>query len=122
MYRKLSLSGLVCLSCSPLLVLVFLGASNLAAQAQGSKDEQALIQIERDWCAAALKQDQAALGRILADDYTSVGARGIASTKAEDVAGLKTNPPVTTCVDTEVKVRVYGDAAVVTGLATRSGT
>lgn len=93
------------------------------AWAQGRTAEQELTQIERDWCTASVKKDAAALGRILADDYTSVGNRGTTSTKAEDLADLKnTDSTLTACTDSNVKVRIYGDAAVVTGLGSRSGT
>ena len=88
-----------------------------------SKPEQELVQIERDWCTASVKRDSTILGRILADDYTGVGSRGAPETKSEALAALKDmTSSVDTCVDTNVKVRVYGDAAVVTGLATRGGT
>src|SRR5262245_58923602 len=90
--------------------------------AQQNKAEQELIQIERDWCTAAMKKDATSLARILADDYTAVGSRGTPSTKAEELANLKGADSTTTCVDTNFKVRIYGDAAVVTGLATRAGT
>ena len=70
-----------------------------------------------------MKKDAALLGRILADDYTGVTSRSNTETKADALAGLndKTST-ITSCVDSNTKVRVYGDAAVVTGLATRSGT
>src|SRR5262245_35658468 len=88
-----------------------------------SKGEQELIQIERDWCTASLKRDVGLLGRILADDYSGVGSRGAPETKAEALASLKDmTSTLEACVDTNFKVRIYGDAAVVTALAARSGT
>jgi ketosteroid isomerase-like protein len=91
--------------------------------AQEGKIEQELMQIERDWCTAMTKKDALLLGRILADDYTGVTNRGIVQTKADALSGLKDQKSGTeACVDKDLKVRVYGDAAVVTGLGTRSGT
>jgi hypothetical protein len=91
-------------------------------QAQTPAAEQELIQLERDWCNATLKRDTVVLDRILAADYTSIGSRGTPQTKAEALADLKDKTSaVDVCVDTNVKVRVYGDAAVVTGLGSRSG-
>jgi ketosteroid isomerase-like protein len=104
------------------LILAGTGGHESAYAIQHSQAEQELIQIERDWCAALVKKDTTALARILADDYTSIGSRGIASTKADELANLKGSDSITNCVDTKFKVRIYGDAAVVTGLATRSGT
>ena len=93
-----------------------------AAVAQGNA-EQALIQLERDWCTALLKRDTSLLDRILASDYTGVGSRGSTETKSEALASLKDmTSTVDACVDTNFKVRVFGDAAVVTAMATRSGT
>jgi len=104
-----------------LLGLVLLASPRLSL-AQGSA-EQELLQLERDWCRAMIQRDVAFLTRILAEDYTGVGSRGGTETKAEALAGLTDrNSSVTDCVDSNVRVRVYGDAAVVTGLATRSGT
>ena len=101
--------------------VVSLGFQSNISSAQ-SKAEQELIQIERDWCTAFLKRDSALLGRILADDYTGVTGRGVVESKAEALAGVKdTSSAFDACVDTNFKVRVYGDAAVVTALATRSG-
>ena len=88
-----------------------------------SAAEQQLLQLERDWCTASLKRDAALLGEILADDYTGISTRGMTLTKAETIAGLADKTSSTTsCVDTDMKIRVYGDTAVVTGLGTRSGT
>ena len=85
--------------------------------------EQELLQIEKDWCAAAIKKDSGALGRILADDYTGVSSRGIVLTKAQELADVTDKEStVTVCSDSFVNVRVYGDAAVVTGLGTRTGS
>lgn len=90
--------------------------------AQQSKDEQALLQIERDWCAASVSRDDKVLSRILADDYVGVSSRGVSSTKAGELAALKTPDPAASCSLKNVQARVYGDAAVVTGLSVRAGT
>ena len=103
-------------------VLSTIGFGPAVAVAQ-SQAEQELMQVEKDWCAAEVKRDGAAYGRIIADDYTGIGSRGITETKAEAIASLKNMTTATTsCVNGNMKVRVYGDAAVVTGLVTRSGT
>jgi ketosteroid isomerase-like protein len=86
------------------------------------KVQQELIQIERDWCSALVKKDAAVLGRILADDYAGVGSRGVVSDKAGDLADLKGGNSFTSCIDDSVKVRLYGDTAVVMGHGRRAGT
>lgn len=104
-------------------VAAALVVSTLGIGAQQNPAEQQLIQIERDWCNAGLKKDAALLGRILADDVTNITNRGVLQTKSEMLADLKDkSSTLTACVDTNVKVRVYGDTAVVTGRGSRSGT
>lgn len=111
--KRFALVGLIVAACT-------LPAN--AGVAQGNA-EQALIQLERDWCTALLKRDTSLLDRILASDYTGVGSRGSTETKSEALASLKDmTSAVDACVDTNFKVRVFGDAAVVTAMATRSGT
>jgi ketosteroid isomerase-like protein len=91
--------------------------------AQQSTAEKELVQIERDWCSAGLKNDTMALGRILSDDVTAITNRGVMQTKSQMLADMKAQTSTfSACVDTNLKVRVYGDTAVVTGLASRSGT
>lgn len=103
-------------------LIAVLGSTPGIIEAQQGTAEQQLTQLERDWCTATLKGDAAVLGRILADDFTSVGSRGLVETKAETLADLNDKmSTITECVDRNVKVRVYGEAAVVTGLGTRSG-
>jgi len=111
------ITGLVALSS-----MLFIAGFSGVARAQHQKAEQELVQIERDWCTAVLKNDPTLLGKILADDYSATGVRGIA-TKAATLSAMKgTETVVTTCVDDNIKVRVYGDAAVVTGHGRRAGT
>ena len=104
------------------LALALAVVGNLAISAQ-SKPEQELLKLEDDWCTADLKQDAALLGRILATDFTSVGSRGGTNTRESTLAGYKDKTSSTTaCANSNMKVRIYGDAAVVTGTSTASGT
>jgi ketosteroid isomerase-like protein len=81
----------------------------------GAGIEQALIQMERDWTEAALKKDTVALDKILADDWVAQGPTGV-STKAETLADLKSgNYKLESQTLADMKVRVFGDTAVVTG-------
>jgi ketosteroid isomerase-like protein len=82
---------------------------------QTGKVEQALMQMERDWTDAGLKADVTTLGRILADDWAAQGTLG-ATTKAETLADIKSGTQKLESITLgEMKVRVFGDAAVVTG-------
>ena len=79
-------------------------------------DEAALKAIEEKWDAANLKGDAAALGAIFADTFISTSSEGKVRTKAEMLAQLKSGEMKyqTSKVD-DMKVFVYGDAAVVNG-------
>lgn len=102
-------------------VLVLVGMPG-AATAQ-SKTEQELIQVEKDWCTASLKRDAALLSRILADDYLGVTSDGGTETRSAALASLKDmSAALDVCVDSDFKIRIYGDAALVTATANRSGT
>jgi hypothetical protein len=85
--------------------------------ADKSKVEQELMQLERDWCSASVKGDAAAIGAILADDYTDVVLTGTVANKAQSLADVKTDK-ATVCEIDMMQIRVYGDAAVVVGRVT----
>lgn len=80
--------------------------------------EQELLKLEREWLDAYEKRDVAAMERIVADDFTITFDGGHMSTKAQTIADLKRPRPVdpTLKFSTEdVKVRVYGDTAILSG-------
>jgi hypothetical protein len=56
-----------------LVVTLITIVSTFAAFAQGNKDEQELIKLDKDWSAAIERGDRDALNRIIADDFTSGG-------------------------------------------------
>jgi len=95
------------------------GTPRQAASSKSSSVEKELIKLEVGWADAFLKADVAFLDRILADDYTDTSEDGTVSTKTQDVADLKSGDlKVTSSVNDDIKVRVYGNAAVVTGRLT----
>jgi len=104
-----------------LVVLVFEIA--MLAQTQTESVEQELIKLENEWADAVVKKDVAFLDRILADDYLATDPEGNGYTKAQEIASMKSEVYlVTSCVHHEMKVRVYGNAAVVTGRSTLNET
>lgn len=88
----------------------------------GSADEQALLQLERDWTAAWLKQDAAALDGILADSYVQ-NEQGKLKTKKQMIADMKAGVnKVESEVAGDMRAVVFGDHAVVNGLNTSKST
>jgi ketosteroid isomerase-like protein len=84
-------------------------------------DSTVLLYLERDWNQAEMKQDGAWFEKMLRDDYAGVDGRtGKATTKAEDIAGIKKTTTDSANLS-GVEVRMQGDTAVVTGLTHNKG-
>jgi uncharacterized protein (TIGR02246 family) len=82
--------------------------------AQREKVDEALMQLERDWCNASVKNDIDWLTRMLADDASFVTSTGQRQNKAQVLADFKAEKTKTCDVD-QLQVRVHGETAVVTG-------
>ena len=81
--------------------------------------EQAVNGRVRDFLAAISKGDEAALAPFYTDDYTVTTGTGDVQTKAQRLGWVKANKArLSTLEYQELKTRVYGDTAVVTGRAT----
>jgi ketosteroid isomerase-like protein len=80
---------------------------------------QELTKLENDWNDATVKHDWAVLDQILTGDYTWTDLDGNVWTKPEFLASLKSGEStITSSITDDIKVRVYGDTAVVTGRTT----
>jgi ketosteroid isomerase-like protein len=81
-----------------------------------SPAEQELVAVENAWADAAVKADGAAIGRIYADEYLFTDEDGFVWNKSQDIANVTsgTYKPVSYKLE-DMRVRIYGDAAVVTG-------
>jgi uncharacterized protein (TIGR02246 family) len=81
-----------------------------------SPAEQELVAVENAWAAAAVKADGAALEKIYADEYLFTDEEGLVWNKSQDIANVTTGvyKPTSYKFD-DMKVRIYGDTAVVTG-------
>jgi ketosteroid isomerase-like protein len=79
--------------------------------------------MEKDRAAAVVKGDVATLEGLTADDYIFINAYGQLSDKATTMNNIKTgNIKLTANEVSDLKVRLYGDTAVVTGKANSKGT
>ena len=84
--------------------------------------EQTLTKIEHDALAAILKRDVAAFGKVFADEAVLTTPDGSLQTKAQLLADLKSGDLVLeSSTISDMKVRAYGDAAVVTYITTDKG-
>jgi len=112
------------MKCIGFVVGLFILGFGLAtlAQTQTQSVEQELIKLENEWGQAFYKRDIAFADRFLADDYTGTEEKGIVMTKAQELEDLKSGVHLSTSgVQDDIRVRVYGDAAVVTGRTTVKG-
>lgn len=87
-----------------------------------SADEQALLQIERDWEAAWLNMDATAMDGILADGFVE-NNQGQSTMKKQYLADMKAGIyKVESAEVSDMRVVVFGDRAVVNGISTSKYT
>jgi ketosteroid isomerase-like protein len=75
---------------------------------------QTLQAMEQAWLNAEKNHDAAAFEKLVADDWIAISPDGKSQTKAERAAEIKT-ADITSATLGDMKVRVFGDTAVVTG-------
>ena len=84
--------------------------------------EQELLKLEQDWANALVKADLTFLEGIFTEDWTATDQDGAFYSRAQYLAYLKSGEEVSSSlVFDDMKVRIYGDAAVVTGRSTFKG-
>jgi uncharacterized protein (TIGR02246 family) len=87
----------------------------ILARTQTASVEQELIKMETQWGEAWTKHDATSVDKLLADDFMVTMPDGSVLTKAQILEVIRSyKEEVTSLVTDEWKVRVYGDAAVVT--------
>jgi ketosteroid isomerase-like protein len=75
---------------------------------------QTLQAMEQDWLNAEKNHDAAAFEKLVADDWIVINPDGKRKTKVERAAEIKTSN-IDSATLGDMKVRVFGDTAVVTG-------
>jgi uncharacterized protein (TIGR02246 family) len=106
----------------PLVTLLLLTGMGLGARlyAQDAVIKE-LLRLEDVWGTAEAAKDGETVGRLLTEDFVMVGPDGSMTAKAKYIEYIRTNKDeYISAGDTDRKVRVYGNAAVVTGLWTQT--
>ncbi len=104
------------------LALVALTPPLARAQAAGAAEKE-LTDVENHWAEATVKGDVQALERLYTDEYLAIDPAGATFNKAQDIANVKSgNFKLATYKLDEMKVRVHGEVAVVTGRNTIKAT
>jgi ketosteroid isomerase-like protein len=109
-------------------VVTFLAAAIAAGQEQaaathpGSTVERVIRELDNERIQAQIHADAAALKRIYADDFIGVGPSGTVRNKPQVIADFTSgNLKFQSITTDDVRVRVYGNAAVETGNSTMNG-
>ena len=94
----------------------------MLGSARAQSDEEQLKKLETDRAAAIVKGDVATLEKQTSDDYTLINMNGQMSDKSQMVTNFKTGQSKLTSDElSDMKVRVYGNTAVITGKADVKG-
>jgi len=97
----------------------------VSAHAQRPSETAIVEQIrkaDQERIQAQIHADAAALDRLYADDFIGIGPSGTVRTKKEVLADFASGSlKFQSIVTDDVRIRVYGDAAVETGLSTMKG-
>jgi ketosteroid isomerase-like protein len=109
-------------------LVAFSAAAIASEQRQGAtRDpkrivEQVIRKLDNERIQAQIHADVAALKRIYADDFIGVGPSGTVRTKPQVISDFTSGDLKFQSITTEdVRVRVYGNAVVETGLSTMDG-
>ena len=93
-----------------------------AGKTADGADEQALMQIERDWAAAAAANDAAGIDRLTAAEYAG-NSDGRITPKKQVLADIRSGASkVASAEASDLKVFVVGDTAIVHGLWAEKAT
>ena len=111
------------------IAVVALSAAAIASgqQQSASRDPKAVVEqvirkLDNERIQAQIHADAAALQRIYADDFIGVGPSGTVRTKPQVISDFTSGDLKFQSITTDdVRVRVYGDAAVETGSSTMDG-
>ncbi len=99
-------------------LLVLVGAVSLEAQAEDSVRAAETLRRE-----ALLAADTVALSRMLAPDFVEISRFGTVRTRADNIRDIAAGVlHLTTIKYDSLNVRIYGDVAVLTGIADNTGT
>ena len=87
-----------------------------------SEAEEELLKVEKEFANAIVKNDPEAIGRFVADDWIIIDPDGGIVDRARFFEVIKSGVLTHQMMESEdLRVRVYGDSAVVTGLTRTKG-
>jgi ketosteroid isomerase-like protein len=90
-------------------------AQTTAKPEQNNSVEQAVLKLTQEWLEAEDRIDRAALNRIIADDFLGTGPMGTTLSKTDVIPREGSGGHGLAISGQDLKVRVFGDTAIVTG-------
>jgi ketosteroid isomerase-like protein len=90
-------------------------AQTTAKPEQNNTAEQAVLKLTQEWLDAENSTDRAALNRIIADDFLGTGPMGTTVSKTDVIPQDGSEGHGLAVTGQDIKVRVFGDTAIVTG-------
>lgn len=95
-------------------------AQSAAKPEQNNSAEQAVLKVTQEWLDAEAGTNREVLKKIIADDFLGTGPRGTMVSKT-DVLPKEGSGHGLNIIGQDLKVRVFGDTAIVTGLGVPKG-
>ena len=103
--------------------LILATSTTVRAGGQGRDVDQQIKEAMNQYYAAMLKPDTTTIENLLADDYIGIHSDGTVNTKAQEMDSFRSGTlKYETHELRDMKIRVYGDAAVVTAALSVKGT
>ena len=108
----------------PTIFFLTVSGINAAQIASASSAAEQIAALERAWSSAVVRHDEEAVSKLLADDFVGIDGRGFISDKAAEIeeakptASDKAGLVLVGETLSEVRVRVYGETAVLTAINT----
>jgi beta-lactamase class D len=102
-----------------LILIVSIFLLSISCPAQGDKIERQILALDRAWADAMVRGDMKSLENLFSDDLMVTSGDGATRGKKEELENVRPDPDLKTYFfDTDdLRVRVYGAAAVLTGRA-----
>jgi ketosteroid isomerase-like protein len=86
------------------------------------QEEEDVLRLEKEWSQAIVKNDAGAVGRFLADDWIIIDPDGGIIDRARFLGVIKSGALTHEMMKADdTRVRIYGNAAIVTALITTKG-
>jgi ketosteroid isomerase-like protein len=98
-------------------------ASPAYAQKKGAAEEEVVKAYRELDHVETITKDRATMERLMATDYLYTHSNGTVANKTQDIAeNMSSTQKWTASKQEELKVRFYGDVAVITGIQTLTGS